>query len=326
MRAEGLALGNAVCCLAGCLALAAACTGHGTDDRAAWWMAQRAGDAATPPAHVTSQAGARAAASEQDAAAGIAAADGGGDAALDAGDTGRSGWLGDAQRSGSAGRGRDLLLNNGTPEAPYLSCGIPDKLWQLGTLGGLADSTKNEPRIADRQQGNAELPYYLSYARVASGVRVITTNCLLCHASKLGGSLVMGLGDPNRDFAQKGSVFGIPIAALQVAGVVLSAAERVELDRFRNRLEAVNAYTTTDTVGMNPADTLFGVLAAHRDPVTLTWHDTADPNATLTPEVRLTSDVPAWWNLHRRDRMFWNGFGRGDHARIMMSAALLCMK
>jgi mono/diheme cytochrome c family protein len=70
---------------------------------------------------------------------------------------------------------------------------------------------------------------------------------------------------------------------------------------------------------------MFGVLASHRDAETLEWHDQADPDARLDIDMVFT-DVPAWWNLHRRDRMFYSGFGRGNHARIMMSTSLLCVE
>ena len=48
---------------------------------------------------------------------------------------------------------------------------------------------------------------------------------------------------------------------------------------------------------------MFGVLASHRDAETLVWSDSVDPNARLDVGLMYT-DVPAWWNMHRRERMF----------------------
>jgi mono/diheme cytochrome c family protein len=231
----------------------------------------------------------------------------------------------DPQRSGDPERGRALLLNNGTEDAPYLSCGVPKALVDLVSAGGL-DVFGSGPRLAERERGNAELPYDYSYAITKRGVQVVTTNCLLCHASQIGDSLIVGLGNANVDFASEGSLFGLPPDTLESAGAALDEDERLELARFTRVLVAAAEQTTTDTIGQNPADVMFTVLAAHRDPDTLEWHDDPDPEANLDPAARVWSDVPAWWGMYRRDRMFYGGFGRGDHARIMMSAALMCLE
>jgi hypothetical protein len=35
-------------------------------------------------------------------------------------------------------------------------------------------------------------------------------------------------------------------------------------------------------------------------------------------------DVPPWWRMKKKNAMFYDGAGRGDHARIMMTASVLC--
>jgi hypothetical protein len=64
----------------------------------------------------------------------------------------------------------------------------------------------------------------------------------------------------------------------------------------------------------------------HRAPDTLQWRNQADPVAGPIPTRMIYSDVPAWWNTHRRARLFHTGFGHGDHARILMTGALLCLE
>jgi len=230
----------------------------------------------------------------------------------------------DPQRTGDPVRGRSLLLNNGTPDAPYLSCGVPRKM--LDTLSVLGVKLFSDAdKLAERNGGNADLSYDLSLATTRSGVEVVTTNCLLCHASRLGGSLIIGLGNPNVDFTQEGTTLGLPSASVDLLAFTLNAKETAELARFSRVSRAAASVARPDTIGLNPADLMFGVLAAHRDPLTLQWSDQAAPDAHLDSGLVFT-DVPAWWNMHRRDRMFYNGFGRGDHARIMMSAALTCLE
>lgn len=230
----------------------------------------------------------------------------------------------DPMRPGDPELGRSLLLNNGTEDAPYLSCGVPRSVVQTFSLLGL-DILKEPLKLPERERGNEELGYYLSYAKAPSGVEVVTTNCLLCHASKLGDSVVIGLGNPNLDFAGQGGIFGASDIALDLVKLTLPDREFDELGRFQRVQEAASGWAKPDTVGMNPADMMFGVLASHRDAETLVWSDEPDPNARFDVGIVFT-DVPAWWNTHRRDRMFYTGFGRGDHARIMMSAALMCLE
>lgn len=263
--------------------------------------------------------------SNQDAGFEDAAVDSGGQAAGDAAIDAAQDAATDVQRAGDPVRGRALLLNNGTEDAPYLSCGVPRSILDSVQDAGI-DVFADAIKLAERERGNAELPYDLSYATAPSGVEVLTTNCLLCHASKLGDSLIIGLGNPNVDFASEGNTLGLPSAMFEALAGALPDDEQAELDRFSRVAVAASDVTRTDTIGMNPADAMFGVLAAHRDALSLEWQDEADPAAQLDDELSVFTDVPAWWNMHRRDRMFYSGYGRRDHARIMMSAALLCLK
>ena len=227
-------------------------------------------------------------------------------------------------RGGDPVRGRALLLNNGTAETPYLSCGMPRGVVEIASWFGV-NLIGDGPKLPERVRGMADLPYDVGLHTRPSGVEVVTTSCLMCHASKLGGQLVIGLGNPNRDFTQDQSMFGLTPIALDLVSVFLTPAENVELARFRRVTDAVSQVPPPDTRGMNPADVLFGIFAAHRDENTLQWLPQAKPDAELDLDLVYT-DVPPWWNLHNRDRMFYSGFGRGAHARFMMVASLLCLE
>jgi mono/diheme cytochrome c family protein len=71
---------------------------------------------------------------------------------------------------------------------------------------------------------------------------------------------------------------------------------------------------------------MFGMLARHRDPATLAWLPTPDPLAGPPPDRLVFTDVPALWITHRRPHLFHTGFAHGDLARVMMTAALLCLE
>jgi mono/diheme cytochrome c family protein len=207
------------------------------------------------------------------------------------------------QRTGDPAKGYDYLINGG-----YVTCGLPKS---ISPSGAAAD------RMAGRTGDNATLPYYWSAATSAEGVRVVSANCLFCHASRINGTLVVGLGAADRDFT--GTQVNLIDAAL---GLVNDPTEKAQLQRFRDRMAAIADYSRTLTVGANPADSLTAALFAHRDPTTLTWSN--EPLLELPPPIAVPVDVPPWWRMNKKHAMFYNASGRGDHARIMMAASLLC--
>jgi hypothetical protein len=79
-------------------------------------------------------------------------------------------------------------------------------------------------------------------------------------------------------------------------------------------------FLVTKVKGVNAADRLAALLAAHRDPVTLHWSDT--PRLSI-PDRVVPTDVPAWWLLKKKHAMFYNGFGRGDFGKFLMASNLL---
>lgn len=226
-----------------------------------------------------------------------------------------------AQRAGDAQRGRELIVNNGTPDTPIMSCGIPEGVFKLA---GLDRDFASALKIADRR--DAQLPYDLNYVTRPSGVRLLASNCLLCHASKLGGRLIIGLPDVSRDYTQADPLTGLPGITLRaLSRVLLKRDEQAELARTVRVVDVVGTFPRTDTIGLNPADGLFGALAMHRDSETLVWKERPDPEAGPVPKRIIFTDVPPWWNTHRKESLFYTGFARGDHARIMMTSALLCL-
>jgi mono/diheme cytochrome c family protein len=208
------------------------------------------------------------------------------------------------QRPGDPKKGWDALTGEG-----YVGCGVPRSLWN--TFGSaMEDATRLErPRGAD-------LPYFMNPGKTAAGVEVVTANCLGCHASFLRGELVIGLGEVSLDFAMEGTADSVAMAGLMVSG-----DERAEVARMASRMRALEKIKTR-SAGANPADHIAAVLFAHRDPKTLAWSD--EPLIPVEGEV-IPVDVPAWWLLKKKSAMFHTGAGRGDQARIMMTASVLCV-
>jgi len=211
------------------------------------------------------------------------------------------------QRTGDPKAGYTVLVNNG-----YIGCGVPYALYT--EIFGAA--TPDE-LIPGRTGDNATLPYNFTAFTAASGVELVTANCLTCHAGHINGKLVVGLGAADGDFTS--SLAG---QAKLAGDLITDPTQKAEWAKWNDRVQAISPYTVTTTVGENPADNLAAVLFAHRDPATLAWSDT--PLLALPPTEVVPVHVPAWWRMKRKNAMFYNASGRGDHARIMMTASTLC--
>ncbi len=212
------------------------------------------------------------------------------------------------QRTGDADTGWRALIEEG-----YVGCGVPRTAYDQAFGAAPVDQ-----RLPDRGGDNALLPYNFTAFTTPSGVDVVSPNCLQCHAERLNGTLVIGLGSHTADYTDDvASLAGLACA------LVDDPTEAAECERWRERVAAVGPYTITKTIGVNPADNLAAVLFAHRDPQTLAW--SAEPMLELPPPVVVPVDVPPWWRMQKKRAMFYVGAGRGDHARIMMTASTLCV-
>src|SRR5262245_51129925 len=89
------------------------------------------------------------------------------------------------QRDGDAEAGWQALIENGC-----VGCGVPLEAYQ--TVFGPAPV---DARLPERGGLNATMPYNYTAFTATSGVDVVAPNCLQCHAERLNGELVIGLGN-----------------------------------------------------------------------------------------------------------------------------------
>jgi hypothetical protein len=213
----------------------------------------------------------------------------------------------DEQRPGDAAAGYHALVNN-----PYVSCGIPYWVYNLAFPNAPANQL-----LPGRDGENAQLPFAQTHFVTEEGVELVTANCLSCHADYFNGELIVGLGSHSGDFT------GDPSLQANVIGNFLTdPAEKAEWEKWVSRVNALAPHIQAPTRGVNPADNIAAVLIAHRDRETLAWSD--EPLLPLPPVAVVPVDVPPWWRMQKKNAMFYLGQGRGDHARIMMTASTLC--
>jgi mono/diheme cytochrome c family protein len=213
------------------------------------------------------------------------------------------------QREGDAEAGYAALINGG-----YVGCGVP-----YSAYSQVFGPAEEELRLPGREGLNREMPYNMSAFDTARGVKVVSPNCLQCHAETLRGELVVGLGNHTADYTVDIGDYAILSGAL-----VTDPVEREEWQKWSDRMVAISPWVITETIGVNPADNLAAVLFAHRDRETLEW--SWQERIELPPPVVVPVDVPAWWHMQKKNAMFYLAAGRGDHARIMMTASTLCVE
>ena len=213
----------------------------------------------------------------------------------------------EAQRDGDAEAGYQVLVNGA-----YVTCGIPYNAYRQSVA-----ETPAELRLAGRSGRNAELPYSLTAYTNSDGVELVVSNCLGCHAAQFNGELIIGLGNESTDWTND-----LVTVAESVGAYVNDGPEADAWRKWADRMNAIAPYTQTDTVGVNPANNLTLALIAHRDPKTLAW--SPQPLIEPPPQKPLPVSVPPWWRMTKKHAMFYSTEGRGDHARFMMTAAILC--
>jgi mono/diheme cytochrome c family protein len=223
------------------------------------------------------------------------------------------GW--EAQREGDPEVGYQVLLDGN-----YVGCGIPYRVYEL------AKELDYIPGGTPAPGGPPDIPYYLSVAKEVADIDLVSPNCLTCHAGTINGELVIGLGSTDLDYTSFSSgLAGIDQNMINLLDELfgLSETEFTELTKFTTRTQAIQAYVTPRTAGVNPADNLAAILFAHRDQDTLAWSD--EPLMEPPPKEVVPLDVPPWWRMKKKSSMLYIGAGRGDHARIMMTASTLCI-
>lgn len=215
-----------------------------------------------------------------------------------------------AQRVGEPTTGQSYLLNG-----DYVDSGIPFDIFK--NFYGTSDED------LDRVGLNQDVDYSFNAFTSSNGVDLVSPNCFQCHASTLNGELIIGLGNTEADFTGNQSGSSILLDQLVESTYGLNSPEWEAYFPFTRAIKATTSELQTETVGLNPADKLAALLAAHRDPVSLEW---IDEDQLGVPSEVIPTDVPPWWNLKKKNSMFYTGVGRGDFARISMASSVLTIK
>ena len=209
--------------------------------------------------------------------------------------------------------------------------GDPDAGWEFMVYGGYAGSGMeydmflesygvDEENRLGREGDNAVLPPDWNAFDAPNGVRVVGNNCFACHAGYVDGQYVPGLGDSR-------AVFTFDLGPAVVAsGAVVKATYGPNSPEWQAYEPTVlgfsyaGPYMLAPFQGVSPAFMIEEAVVAWRDPSTLYW--LASPLFEV-PEETLCSDTPPLWHVKKKNALYYNGMGRGDHARMLQQIGVV---
>ncbi len=215
-----------------------------------------------------------------------------------------------AQRMGDKDKGWEYLVTG-----DYVNSGPPLALFN--TFFGPAEN------LLERTGENAQLPYEFNAVAAFNGIKVAAPNCLTCHAERLNGELIIGLGNNSRDYTQNRAGTNTLVSNAIQSFYGATSPEAAAYEPFKRATAVISDQTILSTIGVNPAGKLAVVLDAHRNPSDLTW--LTEPRYAI-PQAVIPSDVPAWWLTKKKNALYYAGIGRGDHARTIMAASILTLQ
>ena len=215
-----------------------------------------------------------------------------------------------AQRSGDATAGYQYLIYGN-----YIGSGIPLQVFKQ-FFGA------NSPDDLNRTGDADGVPFNFNVVTASNGVKVVAPTCLTCHAEKLNGQLIVGLGNNTADHTNnQASMFQTADLAVKL----LYGQNSPEWNAYypaSRASQTIGPYILTKTRGVNPADKIFATLSAHRQSADLAWINTAQFDVPLEA---VPTDVPAWWLMKKKNALYYNGLGRGDFARLSTASGMLTM-
>ncbi|MCA9296742.1 MAG: hypothetical protein KC983_09490 [Phycisphaerales bacterium] len=202
-------------------------------------------------------------------------------------------------------RGLDFILHG-----DYVGSGYPTEVFLRLNIGA---SAPRQPY--DRAGVDPRIPIAYNAFTARNGVEVVGGfGCLACHASMFRGELVMGMGNSLNDWASTRGVPAESLNAMVGARFGEDSDEYAIYRQFMRGVEILYPHVAAPFKGVNPAFRIEEIAASHRHPDTLAWSD--EPLYDTLP-ASIASDVPPWWHVQKKSRLYYNGMGRGSFAKLM---------
>ena len=204
----------------------------------------------------------------------------------------------------------------------YMGTGFPYKTFegfvqkQLGRYVG-----DDGGKVLSRTGINEGVPFTHTAFQSASGAVVVNGNCFSCHAGRVGGKLVMGMGNSFGDYRRN---FKFPLQVMNTFMRLRYKGSSPEWQAYSPTIpmyKALAGHTKAPNIGMNPAARTAEVAGQYRRPEDLQLIDKPTPGYELIP-MTVNTDVPALWHVKKKHALYFNGLGRGDFTKLLMQITL----
>ena len=177
---------------------------------------------------------------------------------------------------------------------------------------------RNKERFV--RNSNLASEYGFAVFETEQGVKVMNGTCFSCHAGKVNGETILGLGNALND-----NQTNLKIPAKLMNWRVRSKYKKdtatiASFDDFGKYFEQMAPYIETDNPGVNPAARIAEACMRFRDPVDLTY--TPEPQYEIR-EYNLASDIPALWHMQKKNALYYTAVGRGDFTKLLFQASVL---
>lgn len=196
----------------------------------------------------------------------------------------------------------------------YIGSGIPLSVFK-----------KNMEKFTDTVLNRSGTNQHIVYTNIAfkayNGADVVSGSCFSCHSSRaasLGGKVILGMGGQAENFQGNLSKRWKLLKLISKRATRKSPLEQEAFDHYNQWFEPALAYIQTDNPYVNPAFRLEEGYAMHRNPVDLSY--SPEPQFEMNG-LNIASDVPALWNVKKKQALYYTGMGRGDYSKVLMQAS-----
>ncbi len=213
------------------------------------------------------------------------------------------------QSGGDPRAGLDYLIHG-----DYIGSGIPLEIMQKQAPKMPQDS------LYPRNELNRGLPYFMTAFVADNGAKIVNGNCFTCHAGKVNGQMVTGLGNSwsayEKGFVGMGRMmrFGMKVKYKKTDPQVAA------FEDFGNYFRVMAPEIKTTQPGSNPAFRLAEACMMHRNPEDLTYVE--EPLYPMW-EYNIATDTPPLWHVKKKNTLYYNGIGRGDMTKLLLQASVL---
>lgn len=213
--------------------------------------------------------------------------------------------------TGNAAAGFDYLIHG-----DYIGSGVP--LGIMRSAASRMEESKLDPY--PRNELNRGIPYTMTAFVAANGAEIANGNCFTCHAGKVDGKLVVGMGNSFSDYQSSMVLGGVGMRVGMALKYKKDDPYTEAFTDFGNYFKAMAPKIKTNQPGSNPAFRLAEACMMHRDPVDLTF--TEEPQYDMW-DYNIATDTPPLWHVKKKSTLYFTGIGRGSMPKLLLQASVL---